>query len=107
MKKLIGAMLIAFTTVANSAAYISNGDLIRWHAEDKNKSFIIMYAMAVNDIYDGNVTCVPFKTEGQVLYDTVFAYIKLAAIDDTAIAAYTIVKALKRAYPCVKKVPML
>ena len=107
MKTLISAMLIAFTTVANAGGYISNADLIRWDKEKINKSFVIMYMMGINDVYDGAVTCVPLRTEGQVLYDVTMAYIKLAALEEDAVASTTIAKALKRAFPCVKKVPML
>lgn len=103
MKKFICGLLISLTTIANAGAYISNKDFIRWDEQKINSSFIIMYIMAVNDVYDGTVSCAPDTATGQDLYDTVFAFIKLSAIDDSAVASRTVIKALKRAFPCPNK----
>lgn len=107
MKKLVFALLLVFTTVSHAYVYMSNAELLDWPHKGPHKNYLIMYVLGIHDAYDGVAICTPFKTQGEALYQVVIDYAKSVPINRDEPAMRTVFSALRKAYPCDRKVPML
>lgn len=100
--------LVTFTTVASaSGPYFTIQQLLNNTDNDVGKISMLTYIMAVSDMNNESLTCVPAGTKAQVLYELTVAYVERVYVEKEEPAALTIRRALQRSYPCVKKVPML